>query len=77
MSQHHEQQQERRRLKNKTKARYQAQRRANPVVRSLERSTSLPINLYVDPCGFLALSERTIQKQKNAKLLFYSHLSSQ
>ena len=39
MSQHHEQQQERRRLKNQTKALYQAQRRANPVVRSLERSS--------------------------------------
>ncbi len=38
MSQHHEQQQERSRLKNQTKALYQAQRRANPVVRSLEQS---------------------------------------
>ena len=40
MSQHHEQQQERRRLKNQTKALYQAQRRANPVVRSLEQSST-------------------------------------
>jgi len=39
MSQHHEQQQERRQLKNQTKALYQAQRRANPVVRSLEQSS--------------------------------------
>jgi hypothetical protein len=39
MSEDHEQQQERRRLKNQTKALYQAQRRANPVVRSLERSS--------------------------------------
>ena len=39
MSEHHEQQQERRRLKNQTKALYQAQRRANPVVRSLEQSS--------------------------------------
>ena len=39
MSQHHEQQQERSRLKNQTKALYQAQRHANPVVRSLERSS--------------------------------------
>jgi len=39
MSQHHEQQQERRRLKNQTKSLYQAQRRANPVVRSLEQSS--------------------------------------
>ena len=39
MSQHHEQQQERSRLKNQTKALYQAQRRANPVVRSLEQSS--------------------------------------
>jgi len=37
MSQHHEQQQERSRLKNQTKALYQAQRHANPVVRSLEK----------------------------------------
>jgi hypothetical protein len=37
MSQHHEQQQERSRLKNQTKALYQATRRANPVVRSLEK----------------------------------------
>jgi len=41
MSQHHEQeQQERSRLKNQTKALYQAQRRANPVVRSLEQSSN-------------------------------------
>jgi hypothetical protein len=39
MSQLHEQQQERRQLKNQTKALYQAQRRANPVVRSLEQSS--------------------------------------
>jgi hypothetical protein len=39
MSQHHEQQQERRRLKNQTKALYQATRRANPVMRSLEQSS--------------------------------------
>ncbi len=39
MSQHHEQQQERIWLKNQTKALYQAQRRANPVVRSLEQSS--------------------------------------
>ena len=39
MSEDHEQQQERIRLKNQTKALYQAQRRANPVVRSLERSS--------------------------------------
>jgi hypothetical protein len=39
MSQHHEQQQERSRLKNQTKALYQATRRANPVVRSLEQSS--------------------------------------
>ena len=39
MSQHHEQQQERSQLKKQTKALYQAQRRANPVVRSLERSS--------------------------------------
>jgi biopolymer transport protein ExbB/TolQ len=38
MSQHHEQQQERSRLKNQTKALYQATRHANPVVRSLEQS---------------------------------------
>jgi len=37
MSQHHEQQQVRSRLKNQTKALYQAQRRANPLVRSLEQ----------------------------------------
>ena len=41
MSEHHEQQQEKRRLKNQTKALYQAQRRANPVVRSLERSSDI------------------------------------
>ena len=40
MSQRHEQQQERSRLKNQTKALYQAQRRANPVVRSLEQSSN-------------------------------------
>ncbi len=40
MSQHHEQQQERRRLKNQTKVLYQAQRHANPVVRSLEQSSN-------------------------------------
>jgi hypothetical protein len=40
MSQHHEQQQERSRLKNQTKALYQATRRANPVVRSLEQSSN-------------------------------------
>jgi len=40
MSQHHEQKQERSRLKNQTKALYQAQRRANPVVRSLEQSSN-------------------------------------
>jgi K+-sensing histidine kinase KdpD len=39
MSQHHEQQQERSRLKNQTKALYQATRRANPVVRSLKQSS--------------------------------------
>ena len=39
MTQDHEQQQERSRLKNQTKALYQAQRRANPVVRSLEQSS--------------------------------------
>ncbi len=39
MSQHHEHQQERRRLKNQTKSLYQAQRRANHVVRSLEQSS--------------------------------------
>ena len=39
MRQHHEQQQERIRLKNQTKALYQATRRANPVVRSLEQSS--------------------------------------
>ena len=39
MSQHHEQQQERSRLKNQTKALFQATRRANPVVRSLEQSS--------------------------------------
>jgi hypothetical protein len=39
MSQHHEQQQERSWLKNQTKALYQATRRANPVVRSLEQSS--------------------------------------
>ena len=39
MSQHHEQQQERIRLKNQTKALYQATRRANPVLRSLEKSS--------------------------------------
>jgi len=39
MSQDHEQQQERSRLKNQTKAFYQAQRHANPVVRSLEQSS--------------------------------------
>jgi len=39
MSQHHEQQQERIRLKNQTKALYQATRRANPVLRSLEQSS--------------------------------------
>ena len=39
MSQNHEQQQERSRLKNQTKAVYQATRRANPVVRSLEQSS--------------------------------------
>jgi len=38
MSQHHEQQQVRSQLKNQTKALYQAQRRVNPVVRSLEQS---------------------------------------
>jgi len=38
MSQHHEQQQERIRLKNQTNAFYQATRRANPVLRSLEQS---------------------------------------
>ena len=40
MSEHHEQQQERMRLKNQTKALYQAQRSANPVVRSLEQSSN-------------------------------------
>ena len=39
MSQHHEQRQERSRLKNQTKALYQATRRANPVVRNLEQSS--------------------------------------
>ena len=39
MSQDNEQQQERRRLKNQTKAIYQATRRANPVTRSLEQSS--------------------------------------
>jgi hypothetical protein len=39
MSQHHDQQQERSGLKNQTKAFYQATRRANPVVRSLEQSS--------------------------------------
>ncbi len=39
MSQDHEQQQERKRLKNQTKALYQATRRANPVSRSLEQSS--------------------------------------
>ena len=39
MSQDHEQQQERIRLKNQTKALYQATRRANPVSRSLEQSS--------------------------------------
>ena len=39
MSQDHEQQQERIRLKNQTKALYQATRRANPVLRSLEQSS--------------------------------------
>jgi len=39
MSQDHEQQQERSQLKNQTKALYQAERRANPVVRSLEQSS--------------------------------------
>ena len=41
MSQQHEQQQERSRLKNQTKAFYQATRRANPVVRSLEQSSDI------------------------------------
>jgi hypothetical protein len=40
MSQRHEQQQERSQLKNQTKALYQATRRANPVVRSLEQSSN-------------------------------------
>ncbi len=40
MSQHHEQQQVMSRLKNQTKALYQAQRRANPPVRSLEQSSN-------------------------------------
>ncbi len=40
MSERHEQQQERRQLKNQTKALYQAQRRANPVVRGLEQSSN-------------------------------------
>ena len=39
MSQHHEQQQERIWLKNQTKALYQATRHANPVLRSLEKSS--------------------------------------
>ncbi len=39
MSQDHEQQQERIRLRNETKALYQATRRANPVLRSLEQSS--------------------------------------
>jgi len=39
MSQHYEQQQERSWLKNQTKALYQAQRCANLVVRSLEKSS--------------------------------------
>ncbi len=42
MSQDHEQQQERIRLKNQTKALYQATRRANPVLRSLEQSSDTP-----------------------------------
>jgi len=40
MSQHHEQQQERSQLKNQNKALYQGQRRANPVVRSLEQCSN-------------------------------------
>ena len=39
MSQDHEQQQERIRLRNQTKALYQATRRANSVLRSLEKSS--------------------------------------
>jgi len=39
MSQHLEQQQEKSRLKNQTKALYQVTRRANPVVRRLEQSS--------------------------------------
>ena len=39
MSQDHEQQQERIRLKNQTKALYQVTRHANPVLRSLEQSS--------------------------------------
>jgi len=39
MSQDHEQQQEMIRLKNQTKALYQATRCANPVLRSLEQSS--------------------------------------
>jgi len=39
MSQHHEQQQERIRLKNQTKALYQATRHVNPVLSSLEQSS--------------------------------------
>ena len=39
MSQHHEQQQERSRFKKQTNALYQAQKPANPVVRSLEQSS--------------------------------------
>jgi len=41
MSQDHEQQQERIRLKNQTKTHYQATRRANPVLRSLEQSSDI------------------------------------
>jgi len=40
VSQHHEQQQVRSRLKSQTKALYQAQRHANPLVRSLEQSSN-------------------------------------
>jgi len=39
MSQDHEQQQERIRLRNQTKALYQVTRRANPVLRSLKHSS--------------------------------------
>ena len=39
MSQDHEQQQKRIRLKNQTKALYQVTRRTNPVLRSLEQSS--------------------------------------